>query len=275
RIGIGDYIGMVATRGKAHVLWTDTRRGKQEIYYGRATFEPNGGDAPPNDNCQTPRVIATLPYQDTLDTRQATTAPDDPQSCSGGQDGHSVWHSLTPAADTVYGIDTAVSDYDTVVSVYTGACGALTPVVCNDDFGSSINAANRSMLTFTARAGVTYLIEVSGKGGGGMLRLRLGAPTVTGVEFVKRGPDGTPALRITGAGFVNSSAKVILVRDGVENELPTITFTGDTQGDGTRTALFATKTKLKKLVKRDRPVTVLVESPVDSGNMSVPFTYTR
>ena len=40
-IGIGDYIGLKAIGGKHHLLWTDTRRGKQEIFYGQPEFTFN------------------------------------------------------------------------------------------------------------------------------------------------------------------------------------------------------------------------------------------
>ena len=84
-----------------------------------------------------------------------------------------IGYSITPPADTMIGVDTSASDYDTVVSVYTGACGALTSVACNDDFANSPTNQNRALLAFQARAGATYLIEVTGKGSGGTLHLRV------------------------------------------------------------------------------------------------------
>ncbi|HLG16761.1 MAG TPA: sialidase family protein [Blastocatellia bacterium] len=276
-IGIGDYIGLASARGKGHLLWTDTREGKQDIYYGQVTFDASGGGPVPpvNDDCLSPRVITTTrPFVDVLDTMLATSSPDDPITCSGGRDSNSVWYSLTPPVDTVYGVDTVGSDYDTVLSVYAGGCGALTRVACSDDFGDQISAANRSMLTFAARAGEVYLIEASGKGSGGTLRFRLGAPTVTSVEYTT-GPDGGKALKIAGASFVDGTARVTVRAGGGDTILSSVVFAGPFQGDGTYTMMFATKKKLKKLIKRGRPVVIVVESPVGSGNDSVPFTFTR
>lgn len=276
-IGLGDYIGMAAARGKGHLLWTDTREGKQNIYYGRITFEPSGdGGGPANDGCQTPRSITSArPFSDTLDTTFATSSPDDPVSCSGGRDTNSVWYTLT-GADTVYGVDSAGSDYDTVVSVYTGTCGALTRIACSDNFGSAISPSNRSMLTFAARSGMVYLIEASGKGSGGTLRLRLGAPTVTGVEYTT-GPDGNAALKISGAsfGFLGGTPKVTVLLADEETILPSVSLVGERQGDGTFTMMLAKKKKLKKLIKKDRPVVIVVEDPAGGGITSVPFTFTR
>ena len=278
-IGFGDYIAVAARSGKTHLLWTDTRGGSQEIYYGQLDFGSTPPPPPPpgdlsNDTCASPRAVASLPFSEDLNTSSATPSGDDPVSCSGGSDSASVWYSLTTNIDTTIGIDTAGSDYDTVLSVYTGVCASLARVACSDDFGDSISSANRSVLTFAASAGTTYLIEVSGKVSGGNLQLRIGYPTVIGVEYTK-GPDGTDALKITGAGFINNDSVVTVTKGGEDNQLPTTFFSGVQQGDGTFTSIFATKKKLKKLVKKKKTVIVRVESPSGSGRISVPFSFTR
>ena len=276
-IGIGDYVSMVATRGKAHILWADTRRGRQEILYGQLDFgsfvPPPPSDELPSDNCQSPRVIALTPYSDALYTGFASSSSDDPMSCTGAQDTHSVWYAITPPASTVYGIDTSSSDYDTVVSIYSGVCGALARMACSDDFGNPPGAANRALLTFTATAGVTYLIEVSGKGSGGLLKIRAGYPTITSIEFTSA-PDGSDALMITGAGFFSRNAAVTVQLDGEDIALPNILSAGPPLPDGTDTIFYATKKKLKKLVKRGS-LLVRVESPAGSGNISNNFLFTR
>jgi hypothetical protein len=274
QIGIGDYLGLTALNGKAHLLWTDTRHGKQEIFYGKVQFEPSGGGGgggggPSNDGCQTPKVITVLPFTEVLDTAAATSEQQDPQSCSGSAGTNSVWYSFASVVDTVYGLDSIDSDYDTVLSVYTGICGALTRISCNDN-----SQGSGSLLTFNASAGTNYLIEAVGKGNGGALHLRLGFPTISEVSFT-RGPDGSKSLRITGAGFTNGSASVVVRKDGEDNILPTTFFSSTVEGDGTVTQLFATKKKLKKLVKKGQPVVVTVESPAGSGRTSRPFTFTR
>lgn len=274
-IGIGDYVGMVAARGKAHILWTDTRRGRQEIFYGQLDFDSSVPPPPtglPSDTCQSPRAIAPLPYLDVVDTRSATSSLDDPVSCTGGSDTNTVWYAITPAVNTVCGVDTTLSDYDTVVSVYTGVCGSLVRVACSDDFGNPPAQGNRSLLTFPAAAGVTYLIEVGGKGSGGSLRIRAGYPTITGVEFTS-GPDGGDVLKITGAGFSASNAAVTAQLDGEDVALPNVFAAGPPLPDGTDTSLYATKKKLyKKLVKRG-PLLIRVESPIGSGNLSNVFLF--
>jgi hypothetical protein len=121
---------------------------------------------------------------------------------------------------------------------------------------------------------VTYLIEASGKEGGGTLRLRSGYPTITSIEYTE-GPDGTAALKITGAGFVDGNAVVSVSKGGEITELPKTFYAGERQGDATVTAIFGTKKKLKKLVKPGKTVIVSVESPAGSGRVSNQFVFAR
>jgi hypothetical protein len=127
--------------------------------------------APPNDACEDASVIAAVPFTDTLDTSMATVAADDPmQPCTHSQNANSVWYSITPANSGNVTVDTLGSRYDTVVTVYTGQCGALRPVACNADPGG------RAQATFTATAGTTYALEVTQRGalsGGGSLHLNV------------------------------------------------------------------------------------------------------
>lgn len=276
-IGLGNYIGLFASGGKAHMFWADTRDQKQNIYYGLVEFTTSGGGGGGgviNDDCTAPKVISSLPYNDSMDTRAAGGFSTDPVTCSGDPNSHSVWYSLTPTIDTVYGIDTIGSDYDTVLSVFTGNCGSLTQVACNNDFGSAITERKNSILTFSASAGTTYLIQAGGRGLGGNLKLRIGYPTVTAAEYLTL-PDGSEFIRVFGAGFVENSASMIIQKDGEDTPLTTVNFINARQGDNTYTELRGTRKKLRKLVKPGRSAYVRIESPIGSGRVSVPFFFTR
>ncbi|HEX8186416.1 MAG TPA: hypothetical protein VF747_16745, partial [Blastocatellia bacterium] len=275
QIGIGDYIALAAVRGKAHMMWTDTRsKQKQEIYYGQISFDTVISPPPgaTGDLCSNPHIISSVPFEERADTRSTTSSPDDPVSCSGSRDSNTTWYSITPVVNTVYGIDLTSSDYDTVVNVYTGGCGALTSLACNDNFGNG--SANRSLVTFAAQAGTQYMIEVSGKGSGGSLIFNLGKPVITGVEYTTA-PDGSEALRITGAGFRDGDTIVTVSKNGDPNPLTTVIAASERQDDGTLTAIFATKKKLKKLVKNRKTVVISIESPAGSGHISNQFVFTR
>ena len=106
---------------------------------------------PPNDDFDDAIAIGALPFDDTRDTTDATTAPDDPE-CAGN--GHTVWYSFTPSATIEVAADTSGSDYGTTLSAYTGSRGNLTQVACNVDFSPV------SRITLTVTGGVTYFLMV-------------------------------------------------------------------------------------------------------------------
>jgi hypothetical protein len=275
-IGLGDYLGMAAIRGKAHMFWTDTRRGKQDVFYGQIDFNVAGGGGGgsdlPGDSCQNARPVGSLPYQDTLDTTSATSSSDDPVSCTGSSDSNTVWYAITPGANTVYAVDTRSSNFNTVVNVLTGACGSLASIACNDDFSASLNETERSLLTFQATAGVTYLIEVSGKGSGGTSQIKLGFPTITEVQYVS---DGVNAdfLTVRGAGFASNGAVSVQPPGGDAEVLATTI--GGSQGDGTATFLTANRKKMKKLIKPGKTVTIKVVPANGVGAESATFLFKR
>jgi hypothetical protein len=107
-------------------------------------------DPPANDDVANAVVISALDFTDTRNTRGATTASDDPLSCSGGTKA-SVWYTFTLSEDTVVRLSTAGSSYDAVVDVFVSTAGELSPTgLCS--FGT---------LDFPASAGTTYYVMVS------------------------------------------------------------------------------------------------------------------
>jgi hypothetical protein len=120
--------------------------------------------SPPNDDITGAIVIRSLPYSNTQQTGAATTARDDPASCTPY--GHTVWYEFTAPSRLRLEIDTSNSLYPTTVDAYTrSANGALTPVPCNTD--------TTAKLGFETVAGETYFIMVASNGDapGGLLVL--------------------------------------------------------------------------------------------------------
>jgi len=112
------------------------------------------------DNFDTSKVIPSIPYRGTdINTLGTTTAVDDPaiSSCNLKPGLASVWYSYTPAATQDVNLDTLGSNYDTLLAVWTGTRGSLSPVVCNDDSAGT----TQSGLWFSASAGTTYYIEIA------------------------------------------------------------------------------------------------------------------
>jgi len=109
---------------------------------------------PPNDDFNNPTVIPSMPFTTSQNVTNATTAFDDP-FCAGRT--QTVWFSFTPTQNMRLEANTFGSNYDTTLSVYTGARGALTQIACNDQ----ANGTNQSRVRFDAVAGTTYFFMVS------------------------------------------------------------------------------------------------------------------
>ena len=112
-----------------------------------------------SDTCANATLVTALPFSGTQSTVSATIDASDPvQPCGFGGQGKSVWYRYTPVADGVLTANTFGSDYDTVLSVWTGSCGAfvLVPFACNDNY-----IVSQSKVSFSATAGTTYLFMVS------------------------------------------------------------------------------------------------------------------
>jgi hypothetical protein len=107
--------------------------------------------------------ITGIPFNNLdVDASGATTAGTDPTpivygDCDSNQGIASVWYHYTPPVNTYIFIDTIGSNYDTVLSVWTGSEGSLSLVTCNDDI--SLDEL-QSKVNFSAQAGITYFIEV-------------------------------------------------------------------------------------------------------------------
>lgn len=98
--------------------------------------------APPNDNWSDRKVVAELPFSDTLaNIKDATTEGTDPdifcwfQSSSAANPGeYSVWYGFTTGSEEEY-VDLDAGGYDTIVAIYEGEPSAFVGVRagCNDD----------------------------------------------------------------------------------------------------------------------------------------------
>lgn len=120
---------------------------------------------PVNDDLAGATGISAIPFTDSVDTSEATVEPGEPvdpdETCPPR--GATIWYELTLDAGQTVRVNTAGSDYDTTLAVYTGSdFGDLNQVACNDDTFFGLQAS----LDFEAEPGVTYLIQVGAFGGG-------------------------------------------------------------------------------------------------------------
>jgi alpha-tubulin suppressor-like RCC1 family protein len=86
-----------------------------------------------------------------------------------------VWFRWTPAFGGRTTMTTIGSFFDTVLGVYTGSPGSLTPLVGNDDIQPGV--IRQSKVRFQAHAGTPYTIVVAGFGGAsGRIALNVNVP---------------------------------------------------------------------------------------------------
>lgn len=119
------------------------------------------------------------PYDNTL----ATTNASDPIAgfeCFGEPNGqgtapsleNTLWFTFVGDGGKYFietadgaGVTNYIDDGDTQIAIYTGACGTLTPYVCNEDgpsSGANGNPPYPAGLTFNTSPGVTYYIMIDG-----------------------------------------------------------------------------------------------------------------
>ncbi len=121
---------------------------------------------PPNDDFANATLISQTPFTDSEGISTATTEDSDPTpSCANGSRAKSVWYSFVPSAGGTVRADTFGSDYDTILSVWTGAGAPSTAVACNDDI--VLGQEVQSEVSFSATAGTPYYFMVTSFSGSG------------------------------------------------------------------------------------------------------------
>lgn len=144
----------------------------------------------------------------------ATAEPSEPIHASAG--GTSLWWTWTAPRAGMVVLDTAGSNYDTTIGVYTGTTIAnLTAIASNDD----APGLTTSHLSFTATSGTTYQIAVDGKGGAtGMVSLNVG--------LVPANDNFANAITITGVSIKTTGTNKLAGRESGEPTLSASTSTG-------------------------------------------------
>jgi hypothetical protein len=173
------------------------------------TAGPAHAAAPSNDDFDNATIITSVPYSGASSTVEATRAPGEDDPYCGGYDA-SVWWSFTPSADTTIVVDTAGSDFDTILSAVSGTRDALNWITCNVDsrYGS------QSEVKLRVSAGTTYHFMVGGlEHATGAVVLNV-LPALTNVTLTvdKRGTvdrhgrvtvHGSVTCDVTGVGFMD------------------------------------------------------------------------
>jgi|FLYL01.1.fsa_nt_gi hypothetical protein len=134
---------------------------------------PTLADPPSNDTFAGATLIGELPFEEIVDTSEATTDEIDAElnaSCGAPATDASVWYSLTLDQATPVLVDVSASGYSAGVIVAAGEPGSFEVVSCEP-----------GVVGFFAEAGVTYSIlvfddQLDGGGNGGTLHISVVVP---------------------------------------------------------------------------------------------------
>ncbi len=171
------------------------------------------GVPPANDSFANRMILSGDRFATTGTNAAATTEAGEPQFPGGGGI-HSVWYSWTAPVSGDYIIDTNGSNFDTLLSIYTGgSLSALQLVAENDDIQDGV--LRQSQLIVSLQGGVTYQIAVDGYGGeAGNINLSvyriygwnaLNVGQIGDVSGVMNESTGSGTLSTMGGGYTNSS----------------------------------------------------------------------
>lgn len=149
--------------------WSSLPPGDQSLLLEAVALEkgmslPLGSENAANDSCISATEVdfSGTAVGGTTNVTSMTQDVDDPElSCMWGnpqspQGFRTVWYSFSAPRNGSVTIDTVSSNYDTVVGVFTGLCGSLTAVACNDDF-----TGFSSRVTFNIKQGETYYVVIA------------------------------------------------------------------------------------------------------------------
>jgi hypothetical protein len=124
-----------------------------------------GGKAPANDTAA--GAIAIAPG-DRLNVQTGNASLDAELQLStcpegfGDQMGRTLWYTVIGTGDPVT-IDTAGSNFDTLIGVYEGDLDSLSEIACDDDvFSAPIGSSYQAAVTFDTVDGVVYHVQVGG-----------------------------------------------------------------------------------------------------------------
>ncbi len=118
---------------------------------------------PANDECTGAVAISgsgTFPYDNRFATPATATAP--ASACQSSQS-KDIWYAWTSAGAGSVTVDNCGDvAIDSVITIYTGTCGTLTEIACDDD--TCATPTLNSTVTFTAACTTTYYIRISSFG---------------------------------------------------------------------------------------------------------------
>ncbi|SMP24102.1 GEVED domain-containing protein [Chryseobacterium profundimaris] len=170
---------------------------------------------PANDNCALPTALSVgTDFNSSAMTvsNVGATADETAQSCQANAT-NNTWYSVVVPASGNLTIETgSVSGspfVDSVINVFSGSCGSLTPVACDDDSSAD---GNFSLVNLTGQTpGATLLISVwrfsTGTGTDGQFKVAAYDTTVLAANEIK--PNAKESIKI----YPNPFSEVLNISD--------------------------------------------------------------
>jgi len=115
----------------------------------------------PNETCVEAIALDFSGFPTAVVTGSTALNLTDPENDEcGDSTSPGIWYSLTGNGATITASTCGAANFDTLLSVFSGACDALTCVVANDDTGGCAGAT--SVVSWDSEIGVEYSILVHG-----------------------------------------------------------------------------------------------------------------
>lgn len=163
---------------------------------------------PTNDTIEQATVIPSVPFEDTVDTTDATEAEGDWGIAT-------VWYKFIPSTDRAFIVGASLPDLCHFVGVFEGTPGSLMPIASNDScmgYGDAVRVVLNAGTTYYIQAGTSW---ADGEPRGGLLTMSVEyAPpdveaTITIDPVSRLSKDGT-ATTVSGTLACNTEATVTL-----------------------------------------------------------------
>jgi hypothetical protein len=158
---------------------------------------------PANDNFANAISITGNTFTDAKDSSAATTETADPAplctegSATNGRS-NSIWYQFMPVTSGTANLDTSGSNFDTVLSIWTGSAGSFTAVACNNGYDDPGIVVVTQLTNVSLTGGTTYFIMLSSFGPHDPNPVAFGGKSVLNFTFTPAAP--TPDFAIASTG---------------------------------------------------------------------------
>jgi len=154
---LNSHVNFQATTGATYLIRLAANAGAS----GGGFISLETAGAPANGSCNTAAPVGS---GSTLFDIQCAPFSGPASTCFSAPSSPSLWYAYTAECSGLTNVTTCGSEFDTVLSIFSGPCNHLAEIACNDDNSvpsSPCYGTYQSNVTFSAVAGTTYFVRVS------------------------------------------------------------------------------------------------------------------